>query len=63
MTTVEKLLVANLVGEVAIVGVVIQSHNKQLDASVDLKTGIGIVPSSWMGPRMIKEKIVCWLYK
>ena len=37
MTTVEKLLVANLVGEVAIVGVVIRSHNKQLDASVDLK--------------------------
>ena len=31
MTTTEKLLVANLIGEATIVGFIVQSHNKLID--------------------------------
>lgn len=59
LSLTEKLLIANLIGEAAIIGLIIRSHNKQLDASVDLKTGIGIFPEEWMGLRVNKERKEC----
>ena len=59
MTFTEKLLIANLVGEAVLAGLIIRSHNKQLDASVDMKTGLGIFPEEWMGFRINKERKEC----
>ena len=59
MTNTEKLLAANLAGEAIIIALIIRSHNKQLDASIDLKTGVGIFPEEWMGLRINKERKEC----
>lgn len=59
MTNTEKLLAVNLVGEAIIIGLIIRSHNKQLDASIDLKTGVGIFPEEWMGLRISTEWKEC----
>lgn len=59
MTNTEKLLAVNLVGEAIIIGLIIRSHNKQLDASIDLKTGVGIFPEEWMGLRIGTEWKEC----
>lgn len=53
MTTMEKLLVANLIGEAAIVGLIVQSHNKLIDERNAVFEHRRI--NSYMGVRRKKE--------
>lgn len=52
---IRNLLIGNIVGECVICYLIIQSHNKQIEAMIDRARGLTIHVTSYMGLRERKE--------